>query len=101
MSGVYCIMAWDVDGSSAIRDGCRESHFAHIVKHIEDILIAGPLKDEGGAFTGSMLVVKAQDEAAAEALFKADPYFAAGVWSRWEIKDFLPAAGQWVGGKTW
>ena len=94
-------MAWDVSGSSTIRYIARKSHFAHITKHIEDILIAGPLKDEAGEFTGSMLVVKAKDEAAAEALFKADPYFAAGVWSRWEIKDFLPAAGQWVGGKTW
>jgi len=27
--------------------------------------------------------------------------FGAGVWERWEIHPFTPAAGEWIGGKTW
>ncbi len=101
MAGVYTIMAWDVPGSSAIRDACRKDHFAHVEKYIDRFLIAGPLKGEDGTFTGSLLIVKAENEQAATELFKADPYFAAGVWDRWEIRDFLPAAGDWAGGKSW
>ncbi len=101
MSKAYAVMAWDGPNGTAKRDEFRRQHFAHIQTIIDKVLIAGPLKDAAGAFTGSLVVVKADDEAEAEAILKSDPYFKAGVWDRWDIQFFLPAAGDWVGGKIW
>ncbi len=101
MSNAYAVIAWDGPDSAAKRAEFRLRHFAHVEQIMDKVLIAGPLKDADGNFTGSLVVVKAEDEAEAEAILKSDPYFKAGVWDRWEIQFFLPAAGDWVGGKTW
>ena len=99
--GTYVLLAWDVPGSDVIRTEHRAAHFAHIERTIDSILIAGPMKDPSGAFTGSMLVVKAENETAATALLKSDPYFDGGVWDRWEVHEYVAAAGEWIGGKIW
>jgi uncharacterized protein len=101
MSGHYAILAWDGPNGPTKRDEHRLAHFAHIETIMDKIAIAGPLKTEAGGFAGSMVVVKAASHEEAEAILKSDPYFAGGVWERWEIYPFLAAAGEWVGGKTW
>lgn len=97
----FAIIAWDAPGSAPIRKAAREAHFARIDGIIDSLAIAGPLRDEAGDFVGSLVIVTAADEAGARAILEADPYFAAGVWDRIEIREFLPAAGQWIGGTTW
>jgi uncharacterized protein len=99
--GTYLLLAWDTPGSDAKRNEHRSQHFAHIERIIDTILIAGPMKDADGTFTGSMLVVKADDKAAATDILKSDPYFAGGVWERFEVHDYVAAAGEWIGGKIW
>jgi uncharacterized protein len=101
MSSHFAIIAWDAPNSAAPRARASAAHFAHIDRIIDRIAIAGPLKDDDGQNIGSMLVFKAETAAEAEALFRSDPYFAAGVWDRWTINAFLPAAGDWIGGKIW
>ncbi len=101
MSGTYAVIAWDAPGSGALRDTTRDAHFAHFEKNIDKFLIAGPLKNADGSFAGSLVVVKAGSEAEAEEILRSDPYYIAGVWDRWEIKAFTPAAGDWIGGKIW
>lgn len=68
---------------------------------MDRLAIAGPLKGPSGAFIGSLLIVRAADEAGARAILEADPYFEAGVWAQCDIAEFVPAAGEWIGGKTW
>lgn len=68
---------------------------------MDKIAIAGPLRDENGLSNGSLFVFKTMSPEEAEELFRSDPYFKAGVWTRWEVHPFLPAAGEWIGGKTW
>jgi uncharacterized protein len=99
--GHYAIIAWDCADGPAIRDTHRTAHFAYIETVIDSYAIAGPLKHPDGSFAGSLLVVKADSEAAAQAIVMADPYFQAGLWEQWTIHDFLPAAGGWIGGKIW
>jgi uncharacterized protein len=101
MTTHYAIIAWDVPDSAQKRADARDAHFAHIGKVIDQIAIAGPLKNDAGDNIGSMLIVRAKTMADAEAMLKQDPYFAAGVWERWTINMFVPAAGEWVGGTTW
>lgn len=101
MTAYFMIAAWDAPGSPERRAGALADHFAHIEAQMESIAVAGPLKDAGGASIGSLLIFKARTAAEAEALLLADPYSKAGVWERYEIHPFIPAAGEWIGGKTW
>lgn len=97
----WAIIAWDSPDAAAKRDTHRAAHFARIDGILDRLAIAGPMKDDAGAFTGSLVIVTAETRAEAQAILEADPYFAAGVWDRFEIHDFLPAAGAWAGGKAW
>lgn len=97
----YAIIAWDGSDAATARATARAAHFARIEGIMGNLAIAGPMKDERGRFTGSLIIVTAESKAAAQAIFEADPYYTAGVWESFEIHDFLPAAGQWVGGTTW
>jgi uncharacterized protein YciI len=101
MTGTYAVIARDTPGAEAARTAARADHFAHIETILDRVLIAGPLKDEDGAFTGSLVVIRADSEADARALFESDPYFKAGVWQDAEIRAFTAAAGDWIGGKIW
>lgn len=97
----FAVIAWDAPGAEPIRAAHREAHFARIDGIMGQLAVAGPLRDAAGRFTGSLVIVKADDEAGARAVLEADPYHAAGVWDRFEIHAFLPAAGEWIGGTTW
>jgi uncharacterized protein len=101
MSSHFAIVAWDAPGSAEKRARAQAAHFAHVETIMERIAIAGPLRNDAGESIGSIFMLKAGSATEAEALFRADPYFAAGVWDRWTIDAFLPAAGEWIGGKIW
>lgn len=98
---LYAVMAWDAPGSATARADHRDAHFAHIGTIIDTIAVAGPLKDADGTNIGSLVVLKVATRDEAEAVLKSDPYFAAGVWARWDIHPFVAAAGDWVGGTIW
>ena len=97
----FAIISHDAPGSVGPRLAHRDAHFAHIETIVEKIAVAGPIKDAAGANIGSLVVLKCETAEEAEAILKSDPYFAAGVWARWDIHPFLPAAGEWIGGKIW
>lgn len=101
MTKLYAIVAHDKPGGAAIRKEKLGEHLAHVEAHLDRLAVAGPLRDEAGNFTGSVLIVKAADEADARALLHADPYFRAGLWARIDIGQFGAVAGDWVGGKNW
>ena len=98
---LYAVMAWDAPGSAEPRAAHRDAHFAHIGNIVDKIAVAGPLKDANGVNIGSLVVLKVASHDEAEAVLQSDPYFAAGVWARWEIHPFVAAAGDWVGGTIW
>ena len=101
MSKFYAIVARDKPGAAAVRMERLKQHLAHIEEHLDRLAVAGPLRDEDGAFVGSLLIVKADSEAEARALLEADPYFQAGIWADITVCAFGAVAGDWVGGKTW
>ena len=77
------------------------AHLTHVEAEIDRFVVAGPLRDEEGIITGSLLVVKADNAAEAQAFLELDPYYQADIWAGIEIYAFSAAAGDWVGGKTW
>lgn len=101
MSSLYAIITHDKPGSKAVRMEKLKEHLAHVEASLDQLAVAGPLRDEDGNFTGSILVVKAASESEARAMLEDDPYFKADIWSHIEIRAFNAAAGDWVGGKTW
>jgi len=92
----YAIWAEDHTDSRDKRVAARPAHVARLeqLKHAGRLLLAGPLpavdaEDPGPAgFTGSLVVAEFESLHAAREWADADPYVAAGVYTRVTIKPF-------------
>lgn len=67
----------------------RPEHRAHYQNLGDDLLLSGPYLDERGEPIGSMIIMRAVDQKAAETHAHADPYWQNGVFetltvSRWD-----------------
>ena len=97
---LFAFYCRDGEHGAALRERLRGDHLAHIEANMDDFALAGPLKD-GEETVGSLVIIKAADEAEARTKFEADPYFLAGVWQSIRASRFVGLAGDWVGGKAW
>lgn len=94
----YAIIGTDRENSLAARLESRPAHLARLQALAAEgrLKLAGPLpaidaEDPGPAgFTGSLVVAEFPDLAAARAWADADPYLAAGVYVRVEVRPFRP-----------
>lgn len=95
--------AWCRDSADAprLRDAHLAAHLAHVEANMDKLLLAGPLQDETGAYSGSLIVFGVDSAEAAWSLMRDDPYHRAGVWAEVRIERFLPVAGTLVGGRNW
>ncbi len=92
----YSIVAEDVPGSLDKRLGARPAHLERLQALREEgrLLIAGPQpaidsEDPGPAgFSGSLIIAAFDSLEAAEQWAQADPYVAAGVYQRVNVKPF-------------
>lgn len=98
---VFSITAQDSPDAPTKRVTHLDAHLAHVEAHLARYAVAGPLRDAAGRITGSLLIVKADSIADAQAFLETDPYFIAGVWNAIDIRAFAAVAGDWVGGKAW
>lgn len=91
----FLLTAWDGTDADALprRLAARSAHLegARRLRAAGHFILGGALLDDAGAMIGSSIVYEAPDRAAAEALVRADPYIAAGVWVRWELRPFRVA----------
>lgn len=93
---LYAIMATDIEGSLSQRLAARPEHLVRLERLKEEgrLVLAGPLpaidsNDPGEAgFTGSLIVAEFPSLEAAQAWAAADPYKAAGVYAKVEVKPF-------------
>ncbi len=69
----------------------RPAHRVYLTSLIESnrLAVAGPFLDDFGA----LIVYEAADVAGAEALLKADPFHAAGIFARWTIRPWKTVFG--------
>lgn len=94
----YAIHGIDHPNSLEGRRQARPAHLARLqaLADAGRLKLAGPLpaidaEDPGPAgFTGSLVVAEFPDLAAARAWAEADPYLAAGVYARVEVRPFRP-----------
>lgn len=92
----YAIISEDVEDSLERRQGARQDHLARLEALRDEgrLLLAGPhpaidAEDPGPAgFSGSLVVAEFASLEAARDWADADPYVAAGVYSRVTVKPF-------------
>ena len=95
----YCI---DVNDSTPIRAAHTAAHLAYIETVLDRVLVAGPMKTTGeSGYRASVFIYDVQSREEALKLLHDDPYYAAGLYTETDCREFIPAAGQWIGGKTW
>ena len=90
----YAIMSEEASGALEKRLAARPAHVARLIELREQgrLLLAGPhpaldCEDPGEAgYTGSLIVARFASLAQAEAWAAADPYVAAGVYARVQVK---------------
>lgn len=94
----YAIEGHDTPGSLAARQAARPGHLARLVELRDTgrLLLAGPCpaidaEDPGPAgYSGSIVIAEFESLEAARAWADADPYVAAGVYRRVEVRPFRP-----------
>ena len=93
---LYAIISEDVPNSLALRMQARPAHLARlqVMLAANRIVVAGPhpaidSEDPGEAgFTGSLIIAEFESLEAARTWADADPYVAAGVYSKVTVKPF-------------
>ncbi|MDX1608614.1 MAG: YciI family protein [Halofilum sp. (in: g-proteobacteria)] len=93
---LYAILSEDVEDSLALRKQARADHLARLeaLQQQGRLLLAGPhpaidAEEPGAAgFSGSLVVAEFESLEAARAWADADPYVAAGVYARVQVKPF-------------
>jgi uncharacterized protein YciI len=92
----FVLICTDKPKSLDLRMANREAHLAYVKDFAADIRLGGPLLDAAGDMAGSMLVLEAEDRAAAEAFSANDPYNKAGLFQSVDIRPFRPVLGTLV-----
>ena len=92
----YAIVGNDIPDSLVRRQEARPAHLARLnaLRDEGRLLLAGPFpaidaEDPGPAgFSGSLIVAEFDDLVAARAWADSDPYVAAGVYARVDVRPF-------------
>jgi hypothetical protein len=89
MTAYFAVYALDRPGRLAAREAAREQHRIYLRTpnpHGVEALLGGPLCDEQGRMNGTLLVLRARSREDVERFMAADPYAAADVFERVEIR---------------
>ncbi len=90
--GVYVYIGRDGANSAELRAGAtRQRHLDNLegLEQAGRILFAGPLKEEGGAACGSVIVLEADNLEEAREIAHSDPYLKEGVFDRVDVYESL------------
>jgi uncharacterized protein YciI len=85
---IFAITANDKADSHALRAATRETHLGYLDSIVAQMILAGPLLNAEGQSIGSLLIVEAENQAAAEAFAAADPYAKAGLFGSVTIQPY-------------
>ncbi|MCC2624435.1 MAG: hypothetical protein K0R14_308 [Burkholderiales bacterium] len=93
---LFCIIAFDGPHSTPKREQHLEAHISNLkkLKQAGKLLAAGPLlksEDEASPEQGSMLIVDFENQQQAEAWYKNDAYYLAGVYASLQVIPYLDA----------
>ena len=94
---LFVITGFDRPGALELRLQVRPAHLDYLKSKAAQIRLGGPLLSESDQPIGSLLIVEADDRAAAEAFAAGDPYRTERVFERVEIRPWRAALGSWIG----
>lgn len=87
------VISWtDKPDSLPVRMGAREAHLAYAAEQ-GCVRLGGPFLDAHGDMAGSLMVVEAEDLAAAQAFHAADPYTLAGLFETSQVRPWRATVG--------
>jgi uncharacterized protein YciI len=89
---LFAITCRDKPGALETRLATRPTHLDYL-KAAEHLKLAGPLLGDDGNPIGSILIVEAENKAAAKAWADNDPYTLAGIFERVEIDAWRVVIG--------
>ena len=90
----FALICMDKPASLALRLATREAHFAYARSMPSVVRLGGPFLNEAGEMAGSLILIEAEDLAAARAWHEADPYKLAGLFERVEILPWRATFGE-------
>jgi uncharacterized protein YciI len=85
---LFAITCLDKKGALETRLATRPAHLAYLESRQPQLVLVGPVLDADQKPCGSLLVIEAPDQAAAEAFAAADPYAAAGLFAEVSVRPF-------------
>ncbi len=89
---LFAVICDDKPGEIDLRTETRATHRAFLDAS-EAVVEAGPLLDAAGEMCGSLIVIEATDQAAAEAWAAKDPYALAGLFARTQVRSWNRVIG--------
>jgi uncharacterized protein YciI len=90
---LFVLVCLDKPGALDLRMATREAHFAYAETTKAMIKMGGPFLDEAGDMAGSLIIIEAEDMAAARAWHEADPYKLAGLFESVDIRPWRSTFG--------
>lgn len=88
---LFAIICTDRPGQLDLRISQRPAHLAFL-RASDCVRMAGPMIRDGGMI-GSLLVVEAEDRAAAESWAAEDPFAKAGLFGQVRIEEWMKVIG--------
>ena len=85
---LFAMICTDKPDHLQVRLDTRADHLAYLKGLGGDLKFAGPFLNADGKPNGSLVVVKAADRPAAEAIAAADPYAKAGLFASVDIRPW-------------
>ena len=86
---LFVLYGHDKPGGLDIRKATRQTHLDWIESLRPRVKIAGPMYAEDGTTPiGSVMAIEAESLETAKAEFARDPYAAAGLWAKTEVRQF-------------
>jgi uncharacterized protein YciI len=98
----FVVLCRDTPNGPQLRAAHTREHLSYIETVMGELNVAGPLFDDTGKqVIGSMYCLHTPSLIRAREIVENDPYFKAGVFATLEYLPHMPAAGKFIGGKTW
>lgn len=92
---LFAVRFHDRPGAGEVRKQLLQAHLEWVAAHQDVVRVAGSLRESPeGAPVGGLWVVRAQTQAAVEALIATDPFTTGGLRAGWEILYWSKALPQ-------
>ena len=89
----FILFCRDKPDSLALRQATRPAHLEYFANFGERLILGGPMLNDKGDPVGSMLIIEAADQAAAQAFAANDPYALAGLFAEVSVTPYRIVTG--------